>query len=110
MVAFTIVVNTAATVQFWQRQRTTIGLTQPASYQAALWIRDNLPPTAVIGAKNSGIYQYYSGHTVVNIDGKLNHEIVPVMERRELLPYLEQKGIEYLVDTEDTLVRPCAVL
>ncbi len=103
VVILTIVVNTAATVQFWQRQRTTAGLTQPASYQAALWIRDNLPPTAVIGAKNSGIYQYYSGHTVVNIDGKLNHEIVPVMERRELLPYLEQKGIEYLVDTEDTL-------
>lgn len=103
MVAVMIALNTASVVQFWRHQQTTPGLTQPTSYQAALWIRDNLPPDAIIGAKNSGIYQYYSGHTVVNIDGKLNHEIVPVMERRELLPYLEQKGIRYLVDTEDTL-------
>jgi hypothetical protein len=103
VVAALVALNTAATVQFWARQRSAPGLTQPTSYQAARWIAANLPPDAVIGAKNSGIYQYYSGHTVVNIDGKLNHEIVPVMERRELLPYLRAKGIDYLVDTERTL-------
>ena len=102
-VAGIIALNTLVTVQFWQGQRTLPELTQPTSYQAALWIRDNLPADALIGAKNSGIYQYYSGHTVVNIDGKLNHEIVPAMEQRRLLPYLREKGITYLVDREPTM-------
>jgi hypothetical protein len=57
----------------------------------------------LIGAKNSGIYQYYSGRTVVNIDGKLNHEIVPAMEQRRLLQYLRERGITYLVDREATM-------
>jgi hypothetical protein len=96
-------VNSWATVEFWQEQRSMPQLTQPTSYQAALWIRDNLPADALIGAKNSGIYQYYSGHTVINIDGKLNHEVVPAMQERRLLPYLREKGITYLVDREETL-------
>lgn len=102
-VAGIIALNTLVTFQFWQSQRTLPALTQPASYQAALWIRDNLPANALIGAKNSGIYQYYSGHTVINIDGKLNHEIVPAMEQRRLLQYLREKGITYLVDREQTM-------
>jgi hypothetical protein len=88
---------------FYQTMRRSPELTQPTSYQAALWIRDNLPHEALIGAKNSGIYQYYSGHTVLNIDGKLNDEIVPVMERRALLDYLRAKGVRYLVDREETM-------
>jgi hypothetical protein len=75
-------------------------LTQPTLYQAAVWARDNLRHDALIAAKNSGIFQYYSGHVALNIDGKLNHEIVPVMERRELLDYLRRRGVEYLVDRE----------
>jgi len=74
--------------------------TQPTSYQAALWIRDHLPPDAIIGAKNSGIYQYYSGHTVLNIDGKLNAQILPVMEQRSMLSYLRAQGVSYLVDRQ----------
>jgi hypothetical protein len=80
-------------------------LTQPTSYRAALWIRDNLPADALIGAKNSGIYQYYSGHTVLNIDGKLNHEILPAMQQRALLDYLRARGVAYLVDREETMAR-----
>lgn len=73
-------------------------LAQPAMYQAALWIDANLPPEARIGAQNSGIQQYYSGRVVLNFDGKLNHEIIPVLARRELDVYLRSRGIEYIVD------------
>ncbi len=78
-------------------------LTQPAMYEAALWIRENLPPEARLGARNSGIFQYYSGRPVVNLDGKLNAEIVPVLTRRQLLGYLCQKEIGYLVGLESLL-------
>ncbi|MBP8251152.1 MAG: glycosyltransferase family 39 protein, partial [Herpetosiphon sp.] len=89
--------------QFWQQQRTTASQTQPTMYQAALWMRDNLPTDALIGAKNSGIYQYYSGHTVINIDGKLNQDILQVYEQRRMLDYLHEKKITYLVDREATM-------
>jgi hypothetical protein len=96
-------INTGEALSFYQHKQFEPDQTQPTAYQAALWIRDNLPPAALIGAKNSGIYQYYSGHVALNIDGKLNHEIVPVMERRELLDYLRARGVQYLVDRETTM-------
>jgi hypothetical protein len=101
--AIIIGINTGEALSFYQRKQFEPDQTQPTAYQAALWIRDNLPPRALIGAKNSGIYQYYSGHVALNIDGKLNHEIVPVMERRELLDYLRARGVQYLVDREATM-------
>lgn len=100
VVVAVVALNTGEALTFYQRQRTMPQLTQPTTYQAALWMRDNLPPDALIGAKNSGLYQYYSGHVVLNIDGKLNHEIVPVMERRGLLDYLRARGVQYLADNQ----------
>jgi hypothetical protein len=99
-VALVAALNTQEAIAFYQTKLAEPEQTQPTLYQAALWARDNLPPDALIGAKNSGIFQYYSGHVALNIDGKLNHEIVPVMERRELLDYLRARGVEYLVDRE----------
>lgn len=103
-----IALNTVEAFGFYERMRTHPELTQPTAYQAALWIRDNLPPDALVGAKNSGIYQYYSGRTVLNIDGKLNHAIVPVMRQRALLDYLRAQHVEYLVDREETMARHVA--
>jgi hypothetical protein len=71
---------------------------QPAMYNAARWIASNLPPDAIIGAQNSGIFQYYSERVVINLDGKLNHEIIPVLEERRLATYMREKGITYIVD------------
>lgn len=92
--------NTFEAVGTYRENATMPQLTQPAIYQAALWVRDNLPADALLAAKNSGLLQYYSGHVVLNIDGKLNAEIVPVLEERQLLAYLRQKGVQYLVDRE----------
>jgi hypothetical protein len=74
------------------------GGAQASMFAAARWIASNLPPDALLAARNSGIYQYYSQRTVLNIDGKLNHEIVPVLERRGLRDYLADQGAAYVVD------------
>lgn len=97
-VALIIGANTAETVNFLRNQRTAAASSQTASYQTALWIRDHLPQDARLAAQNSGIMQYYSGRVVINFDGKLNHEIIPVLEQRELDRYLASKGIQYVVD------------
>jgi hypothetical protein len=98
-----LALDTREALAFYQAKLAEREQPHPTAYQAALWIRDNLPGETVIGAKNSGIYQYYSGHVVLNIDGKLNHEIVPAMEQRELLDYLRNHHVEYLVDREETM-------
>jgi hypothetical protein len=95
--------NSYEALSFYRTQLAERQQTQPTFYQAALWARDNLPRDALIGAKNSGIFQYYSGHVVLNIDGKLNHEIVPIMEQRHLLDYLRARGVEYLIDREQIM-------
>src|SRR5262249_26230657 len=74
---------------------------QPAMYEAARWVAVNLPPDAVLAARNSGIYQYYSQHLVINIDGKLNHRIVPVLEQRALLDYLREQRVGYVIDLDE---------
>jgi hypothetical protein len=98
-----IACNSYEAISFYRSMRADPLLTQPTSYQAALWIREHVPPDALVGAKNSGIYQYYAGRTVLNIDGKLNHEILPAMEQRRLLDYLRARGVTYLVDRETTM-------
>jgi hypothetical protein len=45
---------------------------------------------------------------VPNIDGKLNHEIVPEMERRNLLGYLRAHGVVYLIDRQENMARHIA--
>jgi hypothetical protein len=99
-VAIVVTLNSYEAYTFYRTKLTEAEQTQPTIYQAALWARDNLPPNALIGAKNSGIFQYYSGRVVLNIDGKLNHEIVPVLQQRALLDYLRRRGVVYLIDRE----------
>lgn len=104
-VLLVLVINAGRGYELYRGYLTDADQTQPISYRAALWIRDNLPADAIIGAKNSGIYQYYSGHTILNIDGKLNSAILPAMEQRRLLAYLRDQGVTYLVDREETMAQ-----
>ena len=87
--------------QFARYVTTTVSapyLAQPAMYSAAQWIRGNLPDDALLAAQNSGIFQYYSGRVVLNIDGKLNNDIIPVLEARGLHSYLRERQVGYVVD------------
>jgi len=98
--------NTLEVVDTYARSASMPQLTQPAIYQAAIWLREHpdvVPTSSLLAAKNSGLLQYYSDHVVLNIDGKLNAEIVPVLERRELYTYLCAKGVEYLVDRQEAI-------
>jgi len=103
-----VALNTGEAIGFYRTKLAEPQQTQPTIYQAALWARDNLPPDALIGAKNSGLLQYYSGHVVLNIDGKLNHEIVPEMEKRNLLGYLRARGVTYLIDRQEIMANHIA--
>jgi dolichyl-phosphate-mannose-protein mannosyltransferase len=100
-----IVLNNAMFVRQFSRAARAPGLAQPAMYQAARWVATNLPPEAQLASSNSGIFQYYSDHVVLNFDGKLNHEIIPIQVRRELDSYLRAKSIGYIIDLPEVADR-----
>ncbi len=67
------------------------------SYHAALWVRDNLPPQARVGAFNAGIWREFCGHRVINLDGVINGEVVPYLQQRQLPEYAVAK-VDYVAD------------
>ncbi len=93
-----VLLNSVLFAAYVQEVRHAPSVAQPAMYQAARWIASSLPTNTVLAAQNSGIFQYYSERAVLNIDGKLNHEMIPVLEQRGLEDYLQAKGVRYLVD------------
>jgi hypothetical protein len=72
---------------------------QSDMYAVALWIRDNIPSNTRMAAWNAGVYSWYSGRTVINLDGLINNEIAPIRKRGETVGgYLTQKNVQYVVD------------
>lgn len=56
---------------------------------------------ARIGAWNAGIYGYFSGRQVINLDGLINNEIHKAVEEGSLnWPYWEKRNITHLLDYE----------
>lgn len=71
--------------------------------EASLWARENLPQGVRLGAFNAGIPGYFSGLTVVNLDGVVNGEAFAAVRGRRILAYLEEAGITYLLDWRSTV-------
>ncbi len=65
---------------------------------AADWLSNHIPRDASVGSFNAGIYAYYSGRRVVNLDGVVNHAAYEAVQARSMIPYLQQSKIEYLID------------
>jgi hypothetical protein len=82
----------------------------PDRLATAVWMREHLPADAVIGAWNAGIYGWYAGRTVVNLDGLVNDEIAPIVRRDAGLqpawrPYWIRRGLTHLVDDGGLVAR-----
>jgi hypothetical protein len=63
-----------------------------------------VPPNARIGCFNAGIPAYFGAHTVVNLDGLVNHD-VDVYRRGELARWLAEERIEFIADEPKALGR-----
>lgn len=90
----------------WQEGRGSAGthsLHWTMYMQAVPWIREHIPTGEKIGAFNCGIFSYFSGRTVVNLDGVINDSVIPALEEHRLFSYLQDEGIAYLIDWEATL-------
>ena len=68
---------------------------------AARWVRLHTPGDAVFGSFNGGVVGFFSGRTVVNLDGLANdaHYFRDVLLGRRFDEYLARERIGWLVDS-----------
>jgi hypothetical protein len=71
--------------------------------EAARWLATRTPPQARIGAFNAGIYSYFSGRSVVNLDGVVNADAFVARRDGRLLDYALAAAIDHVVDWRGTL-------
>jgi len=72
------------------------------------WISENIPTGANVASFNSGIYAYYSNRRVVNLDGVVNHKAFQAIQQSNVLEYIHQSEIDYLIDTDNAIQREYA--
>jgi len=64
---------------------------------AARWLRDNTPPTAVVGTHDIGAIGYFSGRRILDTAGLITPEVVPwIHDQPHLLEYLRQQRVGYV--------------
>lgn len=73
---------------------------QAGMHTAAQWVNRNVPADARVGAFNSGILAYFSGRTVVNLDGLVSNAAAAALRDRQLWEYVRQQQLGYLLDTD----------
>lgn len=77
----------------------------PVFFSALEYISSQLPEGTTLGAFNSGMAGAWLSpkHTVVNLDGVVNHSAVNAIESSKLSGYMEHEEIEYLFDNEGSI-------
>lgn len=66
--------------------------------RAADWLAENTTPQDRIGSFNAGMLAYYSGRTVINLDGVVNGAALGAIRERRILSYVQGQKIDYLFD------------
>ncbi len=67
-------------------------------YEAAMWMNENLPADAKIGAFQSGVAVYYTDAQMINLDGKVNADAHHAMTEGRMWDYICEQGINYVAD------------
>jgi hypothetical protein len=69
----------------------------------ARWISANTPVNARVGSFNAGIIGYYSGRTVVNLDGVVNKDALRAFQTCTTGDYVREMRLDYVADFQIAL-------
>ena len=70
-----------------------------AARDVALWAKANLPPDAVYGMADAGVFAYFSDRQTVNLDGLINnYRYQEILRGGRVVDYLREKRIGYIFD------------
>jgi hypothetical protein len=61
------------------------------------WLRQHLPPTAVVAAFDIGAVKYFFGGPVVDLGGLIDRDYFSYLYANRVVDYLRARGVEYLV-------------
>lgn len=64
------------------------------------WLAQNTEPDTRVGAFNAGIYAYYSGRTVLSLDGLVDWGAIEARQEKRLLDYFVEQGGTLIIDHE----------
>jgi hypothetical protein len=79
---------------------------QVQSYRAALWARENISSGALLAMSDSGVFGYYRGGPVINLDGLINGtEYQTALAYGGLNLYLSRNKVRFLVHHAYPLAR-----
>lgn len=73
---------------------------QPEMITTAQWLYNHTNDSTLIGAFNAGIYGYYSGRPVINLDGVLDSGALQAVRERDLASYISERSLQIIVDYE----------
>ncbi len=62
------------------------------------WLQQHTPPTTIIGSFNAGIFGYFSGRRVVNLDGVINEDAYRALAAHRLADYVDEARLDWVID------------
>jgi hypothetical protein len=84
-------------VQGAQQYATDVRIIDSELKAAGLWIRDNTPDSAIIGAHDIGAIGYFSERSLIDTAGLITPEVIPFIRNEErILAFLEEKDVDYV--------------
>jgi len=93
-VAALLALLSLATIVFDARHR---GVKQERWIEAALWARAHLPPKAVVGMTDCGLFGYLSYRTTINLDGVINSfDYWQALRERRLDRFLADEHVTHI--------------
>lgn len=78
---------------------------EPIYLRGARELQAEVPGGARIGAFNAGIQTVVAGenYVVINLDGVVNHQALRALQNRELVKFLAESKVQYLIDHRSAL-------
>jgi hypothetical protein len=80
------------------REMTTNARNEHCWREATAWVAAHTQPEDRVASFNSGTFGYLSARTVVNLDCVVNNRALVYLERRQLVAFLRENRIRYLID------------
>jgi hypothetical protein len=75
-----------------------VGVIETEMVRTAVWIQENIPEEAVLGAHDIGALGYFTEHEIVDLAGLVSPDVIPfIRDEKQLARYLDAQGADYLV-------------
>jgi hypothetical protein len=75
-----------------------VAIIETEMVETAGWVRNNTPSEKLVAAHDIGAMGYFSGHTIIDLAGLVNPEVIPIIRNEEKLKdYLDSRKVDILV-------------